>query len=287
MNQDQVVFNGGGYRLGLFILFLICGLSVFLINVAFSPLIPENIGFVLKMGLVVVFFALSMLACSSERFHRLWQVFFAFCIAAFALLATSYMGDWGLRIFDLNTTTPQGLAVAKLSESLVIVFCIILLTRISGSDMGSIFIAKGNLRLGLIIGLTSFIILSALSVLLAKAENIDPEIVLSFAPWALVFVLANGFMEELLYRGLFLKKLAPFFRNRLSNILTALIFTLAHIQVTYTQDLPVFLVITFLFALAWGYVMQKTNSLLASGLFHAGADTLIIVGIFANYGALP
>jgi membrane protease YdiL (CAAX protease family) len=37
-------------------------------------------------------------------------------------------------------------------------------------------------------------------------------------------------------------------------------------------------------ALAWGYVIQKTESLWGSVLFHAGADLLIILGIFETYG---
>jgi hypothetical protein len=31
--------------------------------------------------------------------------------------------------------------------------------------------------------------------------------------------------------------------------------------------------------------MQKTRSLLASVLFHAGADMLIMIAIFSSYGA--
>jgi len=44
----------------------------------------------------------------------------------------------------------------------------------------------------------------------------------------------------------------------------------------------VFAAITFVFALVWGYLMQKTGSLWGSALFHAGADTLIIIGIFSG-----
>ena len=35
-------------------------------------------------------------------------------------------------------------------------------------------------------------------------------------------------------------------------------------------------------ALAWGYIMQKTDSLWGSALFHAGMDIPIMLGIFAN-----
>jgi membrane protease YdiL (CAAX protease family) len=52
--------------------------------------------------------------------------------------------------------------------------------------------------------------------------------------------------------------------------------------VTYTADILVFVAITFVFALIWGYLTQKTGALWGSALFHAGADTLIIIGIFAG-----
>jgi membrane protease YdiL (CAAX protease family) len=43
-----------------------------------------------------------------------------------------------------------------------------------------------------------------------------------------------------------------------------------------------FLLILFPLALIWGYLMQKTDSLWGSAIFHAGADCVIIFGIFAS-----
>lgn len=105
---------------------------------------------------------------------------------------------------------------------------------------------------------------------------------LSLAPWILIFVLANGFMEELLYRGLFLKWYEPFLGKGMSNLLTAIVFTLLHVPVTYVPDVVQFLSILFPLALIWGYLMQKTDSLWGSALFHAGADCVIVFGIYAS-----
>jgi len=35
-------------------------------------------------------------------------------------------------------------------------------------------------------------------------------------------------------------------------------------------------------ALLWGYLMQKSDSLWGSALFHAGADCMIVLAIFTN-----
>jgi membrane protease YdiL (CAAX protease family) len=96
----------------------------------------------------------------------------------------------------------------------------------------------------------------------------------------LIFVLANGTLEELLFRGLFLRKLEPFVGKFLSNLLTALVFTVLHRGAFYTSDEAIFLAVTFPLALVWGYVMQKTDGIWGSILFHAGMDIPIILGIF-------
>lgn len=59
---------------------------------------------------------------------------------------------------------------------------------------------------------------------------------------------------------------------------------LAHAPVQYAPNILWFLAILLVLSLAWGYVIQKTESLWGSVLFHAGADLLIIVGIFETYG---
>jgi membrane protease YdiL (CAAX protease family) len=105
---------------------------------------------------------------------------------------------------------------------------------------------------------------------------------LALSPWILIFVLANGFMEELLFRGLFLRRYELFLGKGLSNLLTAVVFTLIHLQVTYVSDVFQFLLVVFPLALVWGYLMQKTDSLWGSAVFHAGADCMIILGIFAS-----
>jgi membrane protease YdiL (CAAX protease family) len=105
--------------------------------------------------------------------------------------------------------------------------------------------------------------------------------VLFLTPIVVVFVLLNGFKEELWFRGIFLKKYETFLGVWPSNILAAFVFAVAHIGVEYTPVLFIFLGITFLLGLAWGYVMRKTDSIIGSALFHAAMDIAIILGIFS------
>jgi membrane protease YdiL (CAAX protease family) len=117
---------------------------------------------------------------------------------------------------------------------------------------------------------------------LFKAKNLSLDRILAWLPWILIFVLANAAQEELLFRGLFLRKLQPFFGKFLSNLMIAFVFTLLHGTVNYTIDNYVFLAVVFPLALGWGYVMQRTDSLWGSILWHAGMDIPIMLGIFSN-----
>lgn len=118
-------------------------------------------------------------------------------------------------------------------------------------------------------------------------KNLTPELVISWTPWILTVVLANGIREEILYRGIFLKKYEAFLNQRSSNLLQAIIFSLSHSVAglgfsAYTQDIAVLVLTTFLLGLTWGFIMQKTDSVLGAVFFHAGTDIAIFIGVFSN-----
>lgn len=53
--------------------------------------------------------------------------------------------------------------------------------------------------------------------------------------------------------------------------------------VQYAPDILMYLALLSTLALAWGYLIQETGSLWGSELFHAGADLMIILGIYTTY----
>jgi membrane protease YdiL (CAAX protease family) len=66
--------------------------------------------------------------------------------------------------------------------------------------------------------------------------------------------------------------------------MTATVFAFLHLGVLFTASLTMFLMIVFLFGLLWDWIMQRTGSVLAPALFHAGVDMLIIADAFAAFG---
>jgi membrane protease YdiL (CAAX protease family) len=278
------MIKAGRGRFVPFVIFIVCGLIVFFVSITFSPLIPERAGFVTRIIVAAACLVSATLLYRSVRPKIYWKPVFAFSIATTALLLSWKFSHLGLDLFGLQTDTPVGLATAKLSESILIVLVILIAVRLVGGDFGSLYLKRGRLGWGMLIGVVSFCILAVLATFQALGQGISFETLISWTPWILVFVLANGFMEELLFRGLFLRRFEPLVGAWTANLATAIVFTAAHARVTYTSGLAVFLAVLFVLSLAWGYIMQKTDSLLASFLFHAGADTLIIVPVLMSFG---
>jgi membrane protease YdiL (CAAX protease family) len=212
-------------------------------------------------------------------------VFFAYFTAVVGLSLGFFLADPGLKLLGLTTQTPIGIAVAKLLQASLIVIGILAVARICGESSASLYIRKGRLILGLSVGVITAAALLVLSLLQPAVRALGSAKFMSLAPWILLFVVSNAFMEELLFRGLFLGRYEPLIGRRPAVLSTGLAFTLAHMQVTYAPALLVFLVVTFGFSIAWGWLMQKTESLWGSVVFHAGADLLIILPIFSSLGA--
>ncbi|MGE5221445.1 MAG: CPBP family intramembrane glutamic endopeptidase [Omnitrophica WOR_2 bacterium] len=267
----------------IFVLFFVLEVMAF----AILPLsankgwMPTLLG--IHTGFTVTFLIAFLIVQRSKSGNEYGQVLYVLFIAGLAvLLSTLFSGDL-IRLFGSTPTNPQGIAMAKLSESVIRVATVLVLMAIAGADRRSLYLQKGKLGLGLRVGIPAFLVLAAIAFVPMVIQEGSLNKLLSLSPWILIFVLSNGFGEELLYRGLFLQRYETFLGKGLSNLLAAVVFTLVHAQVTYVSDVLQFLLVTFPLALIWGYLMQKTNSLWGSAIFHAGADCIIIFGIFAAY----
>jgi len=275
-------------RAVLALLFVIIGGVVMIV---FKPwgkqwLVDRVANYLWRAGLSLLLLVIAWLVHRSERYEKYWEVFFALFILSIAASLDWVFGRFLFDSLHVSDTIPAGWAFLKLNELVVIGGVVIVFTRFSGSSLGSICIQKGNLKLGLIIGVITFISAAAGSIpmaeLLFKGKSLTLSRVLPWTPWLLLTVLSNAALEEILFRGLFLRKLEPFFGKFPSNFLTAFVFTGLHKGSTYTSEELIFLVILFPLALIWGYIMQKTDGVWGSILFHAGMDIPIFLGIFSN-----
>jgi membrane protease YdiL (CAAX protease family) len=233
--------------------------------------------------LPLFFSLLALLVRRSHRFAEYWPPFCSFAIVSVSLLLMWLLDDFPRRWLNLDPKWPSGRATIKVTDAIILLITVIVLGKLLRIDFDSIYLQKGNRPgLGLAVGFVGFAVMASFGFMEGQSMGISNRRLLEFAPWILSFVLANGFFEELMSRGLFLKKFEPFLGAPLSNLLTGFVFAIGHAGVTYSSDVLVFVAVTFVFALIWGYIMQKTGSLWGSALFHAGADTVIIIGMFAG-----
>ncbi len=151
-----------------------------------------------------------------------------------------------------------------------------------GFGWRSLYLQKGRIGVWLPIGIVAWIVFPVLAYLLLPSREGALDKLLPLAPWILLFVFSNAFMEELLFRGMFLKRYSAFLGRAVSNVLTAVVFALMHTQVTYAPEMLQFLAIVILLSLAWGYLIQRTDSLWGAVLWHAAGDCLVIFPIFAS-----
>ena len=96
-------------------------------------------------------------------------------------------------------------------------------------------------------------------------------------PWALLFSLTNGLMEELWFRGLFLRRFADLVGAGGAIVVTALVFTVSHAASSYMNpaEAVMFQIILLPMALLFGFLMHRTDNVWGAALYHAGSDAFL------------
>jgi len=251
----------------------------------YETLLPRTLDYLAKIGVMGLLLALSLVTRNSQRWHTYWPLLFGLFVLTLVYTLDLMVNVYYLDYLSIPVDTPAGISLQKLNEALLVISLVIGCTLASGNDLRSIYIQKGNWRLGLKIGLIAFCLAALLSFPMAhffQTRNLSIARALPWTPWVLIFVLANASLEETLFRGLFLRKLERFYGKLLANVFIAVVFTLIHGATTYPRDQYAFLAVVFPLALAWGYITQKTEGLWGAILFHAGMDISIILGIFSR-----
>jgi membrane protease YdiL (CAAX protease family) len=287
MNTDHLTAPNWLERIILALVFLIVGGAIIVVFTPWGkPVLGDSVNYIARLILSALLLVAFWLVHRSPRLEKYAQIVFALFILLLALSLDWVFGSFLFDTLHMNDSLPSGWAFPKLNDCLVIVSVVVVFTLLSRRSLGSIYLQKGNLKLGLLIGGIAFIIAAAGSIpmasLLFGGHDLTIARAIPWMPWILAIVLANAALEEILFRGLFLRKLEPFFGKFISNLLIALVFTALHKGASYTSDQLIFLVILIPLALAWGYITQKTDSVWGSILFHAGTDIPIFLGIFSN-----
>jgi membrane protease YdiL (CAAX protease family) len=98
-------------------------------------------------------------------------------------------------------------------------------------------------------------------------------------PWLGPANALQAFAQEVQFRGILLGALERTMSPRWANVSQAAVFGLAHLAITYGGPEAPFVPITFLVGLAFGWLVQRTNSLWPAVVIHAIADIALQFGI--------
>jgi membrane protease YdiL (CAAX protease family) len=273
----------------VFLLFLLCGISLpslsGLLIFPFS-MVPESHDLTYRISISIIFLVSAVGTRRITKYRKYSNILFAFFIASIAINMQVISSLPSLEMAPIYV-----LVLRMLLSTVLVVAPILALSLVSGDRIQNIFLSRGNVKLGLLLGLGGFLAFALLSIptatFLFQGRDLSLSRVFPWLPFILVIVLANGAREELLYRGIFLGKLGPMFGAVGSNFLQAIFFSLSHTvagrgSITYTPFTAAFVLFTFLLGLLWGYIMQRTGSALGPILFHAGSDIPVFLGIISN-----
>ena len=283
--EQKVIF---WTRLSAVLLFLVFGAGIMLVFNPWNPMMEPTWDLLGRIGLIALLGLLSLAAKKWQKTESLCPLLSGLFIMVVAVSLTWITANYLVDNLGLSGKDPRGFALLKLNDLVVISVTVIGMSRCMGFSFGDLYLQKGKVKLGLLLGLGTFIAAAATAVpsgqLLFKLDPVKLAGWQNWIGWLLLFVLANGFMEELLFRGLFLKKLEPLLGEFFASLTIAVVFSALHFGVGYTSDQWMFQVILLLLAMAFAAVMQKTRSLWPAALFHAGMDISVMLGIFSNLG---
>ena len=277
-----------GYKAILFVVILTCSLAVFLLGPNYSTLFPTNGNTIYAASVSVVFLVAALLFKRSEKLVKYWQITYAFFVASMVNLVSDvfggYQGDF-VRYWGASTNTNPGIGLGKLYETLLAVIPILVLTLLSGANLRSLSLAKGNLNYKWGFGIGALLVINYLtSVLIFFGTGYEMSKLGSVILWGLVFAFSNSMLEELWVRGLFVKKLLPLIGVVGTVLVTSIWFGVMHfVAVAYMPIavVPIFVINAFTLGLACGILMVKTDSIWGAYLIHAAADLFLFIAMLA------
>lgn len=261
--------------------YLVIGGVIFILGLNLLNLIPRNLQDIFKLGLPMLL--LAAYVAVQKYFPPQKTVFLAFFLVSVGWTLDFYLTGKVKDVFSLNTRALSGFAYTMVISALLVTLPVMLGWIIAGQKKSAIFIQGSAKMWGVIVGLIGLFLFGGLGVLQFLDQGAAIAIIGAAIPPAMVFSLANGFREELVYRAVFLKGYQANIGPVAAVIVTTLVFTLAHLEVSYMPaNLIVFAIVLVLIGVVGSLIMMKTHSLIGAVFFHAGADMLLIMGMLSS-----
>jgi membrane protease YdiL (CAAX protease family) len=261
---------------------ILVGCSFLVYNLAgWNYFLSSEIRIMIKL-IIPLLFCISSFILYKRKVTSLFSISFAFFSISLGLLCAWVLS--ALIPYSPAVETPEVWAILKFIEALPITATVLILAKLLGDDWRSMYLQGGDLKeslkLGILISplsLVQFVVMGGLSI------NVDVSTIISWIPWLIFFSFTNSFMEELIFRGLMLRKFEAVLGQKESLILISIYFAVFHAVLLPFMGIMltvVFVAFLFFVALLWGYSIQKSNSIWGAVLAHAIADILFVIAAF-------
>jgi len=266
----------------LLLLLLLGGLAIFVFGNPYYRIFPTNGSLAFSAILAACFLLLALVAKAIQRLNTLWPSAYALFTAAAAL---AFLNTGYLDLPRAGLDPLQDLAVDKVSQLLHVVPAILSLNLLAGFGPDVLFLRWGRWRQGLLLGLASFGVFGTLTWLLVPGSRTilaDSNAV----GLVLAFIFSNSVMEELWFRGVFLRRYEALVGRSQACLITALVFGASHVNASY--KFPggglVFGLVVAILGWIGARAMFKQAGWIGPVLFHAAYDLVIIVPVLAAGG---
>lgn len=113
-----------------------------------------------------------------------------------------------------------------------------------------------------------------------RNTTLSPLALIEYLPIFLLYAITNAFIEEIFFRGISLHYLDERTSFWIANTIQATFFALIHIINPMASNPWLFVFLTFLLGLLWGYITKKTKSLVPAVVLHVVADIFVAISLF-------
>jgi membrane protease YdiL (CAAX protease family) len=285
VHDNSVGKTSGTVRFISFIVIVVISIFVGVSGYRSIMLVSKN---TIVIAISIVLALATLIFFLVKPLKKFWPYSFALLAVSIAYLLNFLIGDISSIWFKVDKGTPLGLAVAKITDAIPLIVIIFLFNWISRKGITSLYLKGGKLKqsllIGLLIGIITFLPFAFMGGL-KSVLGLSSSKLLTMIPWLLLFSCANGFMEELWFRGLWMGRSVNLIGRGFSLIGTIIIFTAFHVLI-YTNQQSLLSLIPLIFQ--WGvlgalcgWVTLKTNNLWGAVLGHAAGDFFLYLGIFA------
>ena len=213
-----------------------------------------NLGVLIHVSIILILLAYSF---SPDRKHSLFMATLIFPPT--------------IRILNTSLTDFEFIQSILTINSLIIVTAYLFLknNKLNLKDAG--FYA-GNVKWQLCIGATG-LLLGYVEYLILGKQMIGDLYFSGLIMYSLVFLFFTGFSEEFVFRGIILRNSENVISEKYALVFVSLIFTTMHI----IWKNPLDIIFVFLVAMFYGYIFQRTGSLLGISLSHGIANIMLFL----------